>query len=292
VRRTSPRSSYLCRVPTRLAVFSVVESSIGTVRDWAARAGHEIAIVVTMPGTAAAPGLSKSIVGNRDNVVMVVPTVEACEAALADLDVDLGVVFSFSRVPESVASLPRHGMVNVHLSMLPAYRGANGFRAIYEGEPQIGATLHYLTPEFDAGPILAQASEPTPEDVQPASALDALQRAAGAVLEAGVPRALAGERGEDQDAASASTAPRFTEEEAILDLGLSTHLFQCRTSALVLAGIQPWVVLDGDRRPLRAARALRGLTADAPGVVTLSSRRAIVSAANGVLELELGELPF
>ena len=104
-------------------------------REWAARAGHEIAIVVTLTGSESAPGLRKSIVGSRDNVVMVVPTVTACEAALADLDVDLGVVFSFSRVPESVASLPRHGMVNVHLSMLPAYRGANGFRAIYEGEP-------------------------------------------------------------------------------------------------------------------------------------------------------------
>ena len=269
-----------------------MEWSFATVREWAARAGHEIAIVVTLTGSESAPGLRKSIVGSRDHVVMVVPTVTACEAALADLDVDLGVVFSFNRVPESVASIPRHGMVNVHLSLLPAYRGANGFRAIYEGERQIGATLHYLTPEFDAGPILAQASEPTPEDVQPTSVLETLHRTASAVLEAGVPRALAGERGEDQDPTSGSLAAKFTDDEAILDLELDTHLFQCRTSALVLAGIQPWVVIDGDRRPLRAARALPGLTADGPGVVTLSSRRAIVSAADGVLELDLGELPF
>jgi methionyl-tRNA formyltransferase len=223
---------------------------------------------------------------------MVVPTVAACQAALAALEVDLGIVFTFRRVPDSVATLPRHGTVNLHPTLLPAYRGANGYRALYAGEPRLGATLHYLTSEFDAGPILAQASEATPEDVQPASALEALQRASTAVLETGVSSALAGERGEDQDASAAIAALKFTEEEAVLDLALTTHLFQCRMSALVLAGMQPSVTLDGKRHPLRTARRLRGLIAEAPGVVGLTSRRAVVAVADGVLELELGELPF
>ncbi len=164
-----PASTYRCAMPTRLAVVSLVEWSFAIVRDWAESAGHEIALLVTQPGDDVAPSLRYSSAASRETVVMVVPTVKRCEATLAELDVDLAVVFTFRRVPESVATLPRHGCVNLHPSLLPAYRGVNGYRAIYEGEPRIGATLHYLTPEFDAGPILAQSSVPTPEEVEPVS---------------------------------------------------------------------------------------------------------------------------
>jgi methionyl-tRNA formyltransferase len=280
---------YGCGVGQRLAVFSVVQWSWATVRDWAERAGHEIAILVTLSGP---QGLRDTKLAGDRTVFMVVPAVAACEAALADLDVDLGVVFSFPPVPDRVASHPRHGMVNLHPSLLPRFRGPNGFRALYEGEPRLGATLHYLTPDLDAGPILAQASYPTPEDVQPASALATLQRAAREALEAGVPRALAGAPGEPQDSQQATEAPRFSEQEASLDLALPTQLFHRRASALILAGIQPWIVLDDERRPLRAVRRLDGLTAASPGTVHLSPRRAVVATNDGVLELELGELPF
>jgi methionyl-tRNA formyltransferase len=250
-------------------------------------------MLVTVPPGGGARGSASGVVtlAGPDTVVMVVPSVQACEAALSSLDVDLGIVFTFRRIPDVLAAIPRHGMVNVHQSLLPAYRGANGFRSLYEAEPRLGATLHYLTPEFDSGPILAQASEPTPEDVDPASALEVLQRTAAGVLEAGVPRALAGEPGEGQDPSASSDAPLFTEEDAVLELSLTAQQFQCRFSALSLAAKQPSVTLDGARHPLRAARRLPGLTATARGVIRFASRRAIVAVADAVLELELGELP-
>jgi methionyl-tRNA formyltransferase len=223
---------------------------------------------------------------------MAVPSVEACAPTLRALDIDLGIVFTFRPVPEAVAAIPQHGTVNVHPSLLPAYRGANGFRSLYDGAPRLGASLHYLTAELDAGPILAQASEPTPTDIQPTVALEALQRTAAAVLETGVPRALAGAPGEDQGPSPTRQAVRFTEDETLLDLTLPAHDFQCRFSALSLAGVQPRVALDGQSQSLRGARLLRGLSAQRPGVIQLSSRRALVATADAVLELELGELPF
>lgn len=277
---------------TRLAVFSLVDWAFATVRDWAASAGHDIAIVVSLFPSESAPGLRHAPVTGSDTVSIVVPTPAACEAAVADLDADLGIVFTFRPIPERLASLPRYGTVNLHPSLLPAYRGPNGLRPLYEGEPQLGATLHYLTREVDGGPILASASEPTPEDVQPATAMEILKRTATAALDAGVPRALARDPGAEQDGSAASPAPRFTEEEAVLEPGLTAHLFQCRFSALNLAGIQPRVDIDSERRPLRAVRRLPGLVASVPGVISLTSRRAIVAVADGVLELELGELPL
>lgn len=276
----------------RLAVFSIVDWAFATVREWAARAGHEIAIVVTLPPNDSAAILRYATTLDPSTVFMVVPTAEACQAAVAGMDVDVGIVFTFRLIPERVARLPRHGTVNLHPSLLPAYRGANGLRALWEGEPRLGATLHRLTAEVDGGPILAQASEPTPDDVQPHSALETLKRTASAALDVGVPRALAAERGEDQDEAAATPAPRFADEEAVLDLHTTAHLFQCRFSALTLGSIQPRVSLDGEPSPLRRVRRLNGLSAGAPGIVELRSRSAIVAVSDAVLELELGDLPF
>jgi methionyl-tRNA formyltransferase len=277
---------------SRLAVFSLVPWAFQTVRDWAARADHEIKLLVTFPANAQGPGGGLITLAGADTTVMIVPSTAACEAALRALDVDLGVVFTFRRVPESVAAIPRRGVVNLHPSLLPAYRGPNGLRSLFDGAPRLGATLHHLTPEFDAGPILAQASEATPEDVDPASALEALKRAAAEALDAGVPRALAGEPGEEQDPSAAPAATEFTDQERVLDLTLTAHLFQCRFSALSLAAKQPTVMLDEAPHALRAIRRLPGVTAGGPGVIRLASRRAIVATADHVLELELGELPF
>jgi methionyl-tRNA formyltransferase len=279
-------------MPTRLAVFSLVDWCFSTIRDWAASADNEIALLVTQSVKGNGAALQFSTLVGRETVVMVVPNVRTCEAILSELDVDLAVVFTFARVPESVATIPRHGCVNLHPSLLPAYRGANGYRSLYEGEPRIGATLHYLTAEFDAGPILAQSSVATPQDVEPVSALEALQRVATDTLVAGVPRALAGELGEKQDSSAATDAPKFSEEETVLSFAVSTRLFQCRFSALCLAGIQPVIMLENEHQPVRAVKRIDGLSAASPGVVTSTSRRAIVAAPDGILELELGKLPF
>jgi methionyl-tRNA formyltransferase len=279
-------------MPVRLAVFTLVDWSFSIVREWAESEGHEIALVVSLPGDDAAPSVQRSSASTRESVVMVVPKVTQCAATLAELDVDLSVVFTFRRVPESVASVARHGCVNLHPSLLPAYRGANGYRALYEGEPVIGATLHHLTPEFDAGAILAQASVPVPDEVEPVSALAALSSVATDVLKIGVPRALAGEPGDEQDEAAASGAPPFTEDEILLPFDLSSHVFHCRFSALTLAGKQPLVEMDGEPQPVRAVRRLGGLSAASPGIVSSGSRRAIAAVTDGVLELELGRQPF
>jgi methionyl-tRNA formyltransferase len=143
---------------------------------------------------------------------------------------------------------------------------------------------------MDSGPILAQSSVLTPEEVEPATAIAAIDSAIVSVLDRGIPRALAGDPGETQDSAAASCARNFSCDEAVVHLNLSKHLFQCRVTALLLAGVQPWVMLDKERHPLRAVRPLPGIRSEASGVVSLTTRRAIVAVNNGVLELELGEM--
>jgi methionyl-tRNA formyltransferase len=93
---------------------------------------------------------------------------EGLGVALRGYDLDLLVCYGFSwRLPRSVLSIPRHGVVNVHCSMLPKYRGpAPVLWAIRNGDPHLGVTVHRMNEEFDAGPILAQqGGVPIPDDV-------------------------------------------------------------------------------------------------------------------------------
>ena len=276
----------------RLAVFSVLGRSVALLNEWAESAGLEVALLVTLHGPQSNPHQHAATMASarQHTTVMVVPTVIDCEAALRASQVDLGVIVAFSKIPESVSRIPLHGTVNIHPALLPAYRGPNAYRSLYEGETRIGATMHWASQELDAGPILAQSWVPTPEEVEPAAVSAATRAAIVCVLETGVPRALADEPGENQDASAASYGANFTCEDAVVGLNLSQHLFQCRVTALLLADVQPWVVLEDKRHPLRAVRPLHGIRSGAPGVVSFSARRAIVAVNDGVLELELGEI--
>jgi methionyl-tRNA formyltransferase len=71
---------------------------------------------------------------------------------------DIGVVVSFGKIiPENVLSIFPKGVINVHPSLLPKYRGPNPIRwQILNGERESGITIIKLTKEVDAGPILIQ----------------------------------------------------------------------------------------------------------------------------------------
>lgn len=64
-------------------------------------------------------------------------------------------------LPASLLAIPPLGNLNLHASLLPKYRGAAPIqRAILEGETLTGVTIIQMTPELDAGDILAMAAEP------------------------------------------------------------------------------------------------------------------------------------
>lgn len=273
----------------RLALFTLLRSSWVTVRDWAEQAGYELVLLVTIDDGRAPAGILHAYRGASRTSLLAVPSVADCALPLASFEVDLGIAFGFRIIPPEVAQVPRHGCVNLHPSLLPHNRGVNGYRSLYDADPEIGATLHWLTDAIDRGGILAQAQEPTPLDIDPDTAREARRRVAAAVLELGIPRALADEPGEAQDADGRLARP-FTEEETVLGLELTAHEFQCRMSALMLAGLQPWLALGTERLPLRSASRLPGVSAQAQGAVEVGERYGIVAVADSVLRVNFGKL--
>ena len=85
---------------------------------------------------------------------------EESVAHLAELDIDFMVVVAFGQIlPKSVLDMPRYGCINVHSSLLPAYRGAAPMQwTIINGETKTGVTTMYMDEGIDTGDILPFSS--------------------------------------------------------------------------------------------------------------------------------------
>lgn len=91
---------------------------------------------------------------------------EESVAHLAELDIDFMVVVAFGQIlPKSVLDMPRYGCINVHSSLLPAYRGAAPMQwTIINGETKTGVTTMYMDEGIDTGDILLQEETPIYDD--------------------------------------------------------------------------------------------------------------------------------
>ena len=207
----------------------------------------------------------------------------AFHTALAAFAPDLGVVAAYGRIiPDAVLGIPRLGMINIHASLLPKYRGAAPVhRAVIAGEQATGVTIMRVVTELDAGPMFAAvrrgigADETTPEVERALAALGA------SLLLTVVDQLAAGEAVEvEQDHASATYAPKIERHEGTIDWTLPA----ARIHDLV-RGLQPWplvsVHLDGVRCLLHRTAVTDETTGTPHGTIT--------TASNGVLAVAAGD---
>ena len=126
--------------------------------------GYDIVGVVTAPDK---PGGRKGIIQSavkqfaEANGLRVLQPVKLRDpefiAELQSLRADLQVVVAFRMLPEVVWRMPRLGTLNLHGSLLPAYRGAAPINwAIINGEKETGVTTFFLQHEIDTGDIILQ----------------------------------------------------------------------------------------------------------------------------------------
>lgn len=81
---------------------------------------------------------------------------------IKELNVDMAVVSSFNyKIPKELLNVVKDGFINLHPSLLPAYRGANPYsRVIMNNEKETGVTIHHMSEEFDKGDIILQMKCP------------------------------------------------------------------------------------------------------------------------------------
>ena len=194
--------------------------------------------------------------------------------AFRALQPDLGVVAAYGKlVPEDILSLPRHGMINVHASLLPKYRGAAPVhRAVIDGEAETGVTIMRMEKMLDAGPMLAKVKRP----IEPHETSDVIERdlaELGADLLVSVVNQIdAGvHREELQDFMLCSYAPRLTKEEGLVDWTLPASYIHNR-----VRGLYPWphayTYLNGERLIILRTHVEDVPTDAPPGTIVTASR--------------------
>ena len=80
---------------------------------------------------------------------------------LKDLDADLFVVVAFRILPNSLITIPKLGSINLHGSLLPAYRGAAPIQwALINGDEETGLSTFFIAPKVDTGAVICQDKFP------------------------------------------------------------------------------------------------------------------------------------
>lgn len=211
--------------------------------------------------------------------------------ALRAWNADLGVVAAYGRIiPEHLLTIPRFGMINVHASLLPKYRGAAPVhRAVISGDDQTGVTIMRVVKELDAGGMFAKVTRPIGPDETSDVVETALAEMGAQLLVAVVDQLASGTaREEPQDDTQATYAPRLTKEEGLIDWTQAASAIHNR-----VRGLYPWphayTFFNGTRLiVLRSAVATRtaGASASGPGTIRGATSEAIqVATGNGDLAI-------
>ena len=201
----------------------------------------------------------------------------AIAATLRLWEPDIGVVAAYGKlIPEELFSLPRLGMINVHASLLPKYRGAAPVqRAVIDGERETGVTIMRVERMLDAGPMLANVARPIGSDDTSDAVERDLAKIGAALLVDIVDRIAAGtEQEEQQNAVMCSHAPRLTKDEGLIDWSLPATSIHNR-----VRGLHPWphayTYLEGARLILLRTRVQSETADEVPGTIIDVSRDAL-----------------
>lgn len=211
-------------------------------------------------------------------------------AALAALEADLGVVAAYGRIlTDEILATPPLGLINVHASLLPKYRGAAPVhRAVIAGEPETGVTIMRLVKALDAGPMLAAARRRI-DSVETSERVERdLARMGAGLLVSAIDEMAAGRATQTpQDEARATYAHRLTKEDGSVDWRWSAERIHN-----LIRGLHPWphafTFLGGKRFILLRSRVVAGPSAGgAPGTILDAAGDILhVAAGSGVLQIE------
>lgn len=163
---------------------------------------HDVDLVITQPdrprgrsGTPQPPPVKERAAEHGLNVAQPATSAELAGVIEEHGPFDVGVVVAFGRIlrPE-VLERPRHGMVNVHFSLLPRWRGAAPVaRALMAGDTMTGVTIMKLDEGLDTGPIISAQAIDIPPDDDAGRLTDRLAMMGARLLARELPRYLSGE---------------------------------------------------------------------------------------------------
>jgi methionyl-tRNA formyltransferase len=252
---------------------------------------HEVAAVVTRPDAPAGRGrkLARSAVASlADEAGIPVltprrPSEPEFLARLAELEPDCCPVVAYGAlVPRAALDIPRHGWVNLHFSLLPAWRGAAPVQAaVRHGDEVTGATTFLLEEGLDTGPTFGLVTEPVGATDTSGDLLARLAASGAQLLLATMDGIADGTlRPRPQPSDGVSHAPKVTTSDARVEWALPPHAVD-RLIRSVTPEPGAWTTFRGDRLGLGPVTTVHDAEPVVlkPGELHVEKRRILVGTA-------------
>ncbi|ARX82107.1 MULTISPECIES: methionyl-tRNA formyltransferase [Streptomyces] len=256
---------------------------------------HEVAAVVTRPDAPAGRGrrLVASPVAERAEEAGIEvlkpakPRDEAFQARLREIAPDCCPVVAYGALlPKSALDIPAHGWVNLHFSLLPAWRGAAPVQhAIMAGDEITGASTFLIEEGLDSGPVYGTVTEEIRSTDTSGDLLTRLAFAGSGLLAATMDGIEDGAlTAVPQPADGVSLAPKITVEDAHIDWSAPALRVD-----RVVRGCTPapgaWTVFRGERLKLIQATPVPDRTDLAPGEIAAGKKTLHVGTGSYAVEL-------
>jgi methionyl-tRNA formyltransferase len=212
--------------PLRIVFFGSPAFAVPTLREVDA-AGHRVVAVVTQPdkprgrGQQTTRGPVAAFAAGHGLPLLQPARIrdDAFLSALAGRSPELGIVAAYGKIlPASLLAIPRLGLINVHASLLPRWRGASPIhRAVMAGDAETGVSIMRVVEALDAGGVFAEARRPigadeTSEEVE----RDLAELGARLILPVIEGLADGTARETPQDEALVTYAPRLAREDGLI----------------------------------------------------------------------------
>ncbi|NWL12236.1 methionyl-tRNA formyltransferase [Paenarthrobacter nitroguajacolicus] len=261
--------------------------------DALVKAGFDVVAVLTRPD--APVGRKRVLTPSPVAAQAMELGIEVIRAAKVDADTtarieefapDVAAIVAYGGiVPKAALGVPRHGWVNLHFSLLPAWRGAAPVqRSIIAGDDVTGAVTFQLEEGLDTGPVFGTLTETVrPED----TAGDLLERLSisGAVLLSQTLSAIdAGQAAPQPQNGEISLAPKLTLDDGRLDWQQPALALNRRAR-----GVTPepgaWTTLEGQRVKLEPVTLRPGIMDLPPGSIRVEGKSVLVGTGSHAVEL-------
>lgn len=199
---------------------------------------------------------------------------------LEDIAPDLIVVTAYGQIlPKNILELPKYGCINIHASLLPAYRGAAPINwVLLNGEKITGVTSMQMSEGLDTGDMLIKRTVEIGENENYSQLYSRLSEIGGEVLMETIEGLVAGTLSpEKQDDSLSSYSPMIRKEMSALDLTRSVSEVHN-----VIRGVTGFTTLGGKRLKVFASEIAEDISAGEPGTVADPERFGI-SCGDGVI---------
>lgn len=256
---------------------------------------HDVVAVVTRPDAPAGRGrrLVRSPVGalaDEHGIEVLTPQRPGDEdflARLGELAPDACPVVAYGALlPERTLAVPKYGWINLHFSLLPAWRGAAPVQAaVRAGDEITGATTFRIVRELDAGPVFGTVTEEVRPSDTAGELLDRLAVSGADLLVSTLDGIEDGEvQAVPQPADGVTYAPKVTVEDARITV---THPAVAIDRHIRSVTPEPgaWAEFRGQRLKLGPVGIADDRTDLAPGELSVERRRVLVGTATSALVL-------